>query len=198
MVISHSIAQLWHECNSVLPVKGTCCLTWPMLGPATGQVASARATGPFPRWPIGRGVYLTQYIDQEAYPCCILTCSCSTLNYRTSTCTLETMLTPCEAKNLSNVFGQVKQSITLGLCLIVVSYARMSFNATVFSENVNESWIHTLKSSNFTACEVVVTAVSKLREHMRCHSQEKLVRIFAMFWMKSPSSEMLIAEYYFE
>ena len=33
-----------------------------------------------------------------------------------------------------------------------------------------------LSNSASTGCEVVVTAVSKLKEHMRCHSQEKLVR----------------------
>ena len=48
--------------------------------------------------------------------------------------------------------------------------------------DVNESKIHTyiviiqFSIKHYLACGVVVTAVSKLREHMRCHSQEKLVR----------------------
>ena len=54
-------------------VRGTCCLIWPVPGPATGQAASAQATGQCPS---------------------------------TSTCTLETMLIPCEGRNLFSVSGQ--------------------------------------------------------------------------------------------
>ena len=44
------LMQLTHTPSKV---RGTCCLTWRLPGPATGQDASAQATGRCPRWPPG-------------------------------------------------------------------------------------------------------------------------------------------------
>ena len=90
--------------------RGTCCLTCPVLGPATGQAASAQATGQCPS---------------------------------TSTCTLETMLIPCEGRNLFNVSGQ----------LVKLRSVQFQSCVSTCAVTVKRSWLPVLPVEAFSPTE---------------------------------------------